>query len=166
MNLQKLNEFWTGELKDNKLKEGQEPPPNISKEQVWSMSACSAHLCRSCAHMQPAPYPPWQGNWLAEVHACTPACKTCRWAASWSLWACGMGNLHHRPLFLRTQGAVVLLAKDHVGVSQLLAALQAGLFIWQLLYPNSKPGKEKREESVKLGLVEVRGAGTRPRGKT
>lgn len=34
LNLPKLNEFWTGELKDNKLKEGQEPPPNISKEQV------------------------------------------------------------------------------------------------------------------------------------
>lgn len=37
------------------------------------------------------------------------------------------------------------------------AGLQAGLFIWQLLYPNSKPAKEKREESIKLGLVEVRG---------
>jgi hypothetical protein len=32
---------------------------------------------------------------------------------------------------------------------------QAGLFIWQLLFPQSKPGKEKREESVKLGILEV-----------
>ena len=36
---------------------------------------------------------------------------------------------------------------------------QAGLFIWQLLFPNNKASKEKREECVKLGMIEVRRAG-------
>ncbi len=29
------------------------------------------------------------------------------------------------------------------------------MFIWQLLFPNNKQGKEKREECIKLGIVEV-----------
>lgn len=33
--------------------------------------------------------------------------------------------------------------------------LQAGMYIWQLLFPNNKQGKQKREESIKLGIVEV-----------
>ncbi|KAF5828620.1 hypothetical protein DUNSADRAFT_17309 [Dunaliella salina] len=36
-----------------------------------------------------------------------------------------------------------------------ISRTQAGLFILQLLYPNNKQGKAKRQESVKLGVVEV-----------
>ncbi len=32
---------------------------------------------------------------------------------------------------------------------------QAGLYILQLLFPNNKAAKEKREESIKLGIVET-----------
>ncbi|KAG2434236.1 hypothetical protein HXX76_007961 [Chlamydomonas incerta] len=63
-NLQKLSEFYSGDIKETKLKEGQAPPPNITRT-------------------------------------------------------------------------------------------QAGMYIWQLLFPNNKQGKQKREESIKLGIVEV-----------
>jgi len=33
--------------------------------------------------------------------------------------------------------------------------VQAGLFILQLLFPNTKQGKAKRQESIKLGVIEV-----------
>ncbi|GIL86141.1 hypothetical protein Vretimale_13843 [Volvox reticuliferus] len=63
-NLQKLSEFYSGEIKDTKLKEGQAPPPNITRT-------------------------------------------------------------------------------------------QAGMFIWQLLFPSNKVAKAKRDEAVKYGVVET-----------
>ncbi|KAL6747013.1 hypothetical protein V8C86DRAFT_2923512 [Haematococcus lacustris] len=36
-----------------------------------------------------------------------------------------------------------------------ISRTQAGLFMVQLLYPNSKAAKEKREECIKLGVVET-----------
>ncbi|GFR47829.1 hypothetical protein Agub_g9607 [Astrephomene gubernaculifera] len=63
-NLPKLSEFYSGDIKETKLKEGQAPPPNITRT-------------------------------------------------------------------------------------------QAGMFIWQLLFPINKAGKQKREEAVKYGIVET-----------
>ncbi|KXZ55790.1 hypothetical protein GPECTOR_2g1340 [Gonium pectorale] len=63
-NLPKLSEFYSGDIKDTKLKEGQAPPPNITRT-------------------------------------------------------------------------------------------QAGMFIWQLVFPSNKAGKQKRDECVKFGIVET-----------
>ncbi|GLC38829.1 hypothetical protein PLESTB_000711000 [Pleodorina starrii] len=63
-NLQKLSEFYSGDIKETKLKEGQAPPPNITRT-------------------------------------------------------------------------------------------QAGMFIWQLLFPSNKAAKAKRDEAVKYGVVET-----------
>ncbi len=34
---------------------------------------------------------------------------------------------------------------------------KAGLFMWQMVYPNNKVAKAKRDECIKLGVTEVRG---------
>jgi hypothetical protein len=33
--------------------------------------------------------------------------------------------------------------------------VQAGRFMWALLFPNNKAAKPKREECIKLGVMEV-----------
>jgi hypothetical protein len=42
-------------------------------------------------------------------------------------------------------------------LASLLIMLQAGMFIWQMLFPSNKAAKAKRDEAVKYGIVEVGG---------
>jgi hypothetical protein len=52
----------------------------------------------------------------------------------------------------------VLIAAQNSDLSAYASLMQAGLFIVQLLYPTSKVALERRQESIKLGILEVSNA--------
>ena len=59
---------------------------------------------------------------------------------------------------ITTQSSYALFSKLHKCSSSqppFSMCVQAGLFILQLLFPNTKQGKAKRQESIKLGVIEV-----------